>query len=319
MTAVDTEAAVGRLMRFLAVEGVTGREAMIGKELVAALKEAGVPARAIRFDDAHTRIPLPTETGNLIVDLPGRGALAKCRSAALHDAHGHRAAVRRRQAEAAGKKDRQHGEDGARRRQPHGLRGARDAGRRAAAAQARPSAADASVHGARGERPVGGAPCRARRISAARQDGVQLRRPRAADVVIGAVGADRWEVEIFGRASHAGGAPERGISATMIWPRRSPPSAPAAGSAKSEEGRRAPATSARSAAPTAGPPATPPTWSPITCMCAAKAAATTPSSSSRSRRPTRPRSRRRPPGDEQRRARPAALKFTARTDYTRSG
>ena len=38
----------------------------------------------------------------------------------------------------------------------------------------------------------------------------------AADVVIGAVGADRWEVEIFGRASHAGGAPERGISATMI-------------------------------------------------------------------------------------------------------
>lgn len=37
MTAVDIEAAIGRLMRFLAVEGVTGREAMIGKELVAAL------------------------------------------------------------------------------------------------------------------------------------------------------------------------------------------------------------------------------------------------------------------------------------------
>ena len=89
-------------MRFLAVEGVTGREAKIGKELVAALKEAGVPARAIRFDDAHTRIPLPTETGNLIVDLPGRGALAVGRPAAVHDAHGHRAAVRRGEAEAAG-------------------------------------------------------------------------------------------------------------------------------------------------------------------------------------------------------------------------
>src|SRR6476469_1826150 len=38
----------------------------------------------------------------------------------------------------------------------------------------------------------------------------------ASNVVVGAVGADRWEVEIFGRASHAGGAPERGISATMI-------------------------------------------------------------------------------------------------------
>ncbi len=33
---------------------------------------------------------------------------------------------------------------------------------------------------------------------------------------IGAVGADRWQVEIFGRASHAGVAPERGISSTMI-------------------------------------------------------------------------------------------------------
>ena len=75
MVAVDTDAAIARLMRLLAVEGVTGREAMIGRELVAALKEAGVPARCIRFDDAHTRIPLPTETGNLIVDLPGRGAL----------------------------------------------------------------------------------------------------------------------------------------------------------------------------------------------------------------------------------------------------
>jgi len=38
----------------------------------------------------------------------------------------------------------------------------------------------------------------------------------ATAVTIGAVGADRWEVEISGRASHAGGAPERGISSTMI-------------------------------------------------------------------------------------------------------
>ena len=51
MLNVDVETAIERLMRFLAVEGVTGREAKIGKELVAALKEAGVPARAIRFDE----------------------------------------------------------------------------------------------------------------------------------------------------------------------------------------------------------------------------------------------------------------------------
>jgi tripeptide aminopeptidase len=38
----------------------------------------------------------------------------------------------------------------------------------------------------------------------------------ASDVVVGAVGADRWEVEITGKAAHAGVAPERGVSATMV-------------------------------------------------------------------------------------------------------
>jgi len=70
---VDTQAATDRLMRFLAVEGVTGKEAAIGRELTASLKESGVPADTI--DDANTRIPVPTETGNLIVDLPGRGVM----------------------------------------------------------------------------------------------------------------------------------------------------------------------------------------------------------------------------------------------------
>src|SRR5262249_1299636 len=68
---VDEVAAVGRLMRFLAVEGVTGHERAIGREVARSLEEAGVPRRAIRFDTANERIPLPTETGNLIVTLPG--------------------------------------------------------------------------------------------------------------------------------------------------------------------------------------------------------------------------------------------------------
>ena len=72
---VDVKTATDRLMRFLSVEGVTGKEAAIGRELSAALQESGVPASAIRLDDANTRIPVPTETGNLIVDLPGRGAM----------------------------------------------------------------------------------------------------------------------------------------------------------------------------------------------------------------------------------------------------
>ena len=38
----------------------------------------------------------------------------------------------------------------------------------------------------------------------------------AADITIGAVGADRWEVDIHGKASHAGVVPGTGISATMV-------------------------------------------------------------------------------------------------------
>src|SRR3977135_3695882 len=71
MTNIDPSAAVSRLMRFLAIEGVTGQEAAIGRDIAAALKDAGVPAKAIRLDDANTRIPLPTQTGNLVVTLPG--------------------------------------------------------------------------------------------------------------------------------------------------------------------------------------------------------------------------------------------------------
>src|SRR5262245_24863428 len=67
----DADAAIDRLMRFLAVEGVTGREKAIAKEVRQALLEAGVPASAIKYDRAHERIPLPTQTGNLIVTLPG--------------------------------------------------------------------------------------------------------------------------------------------------------------------------------------------------------------------------------------------------------
>jgi tripeptide aminopeptidase len=38
----------------------------------------------------------------------------------------------------------------------------------------------------------------------------------AREVTIGAVGAERWEAEVFGRASHAGVHPEQGISATIV-------------------------------------------------------------------------------------------------------
>ena len=38
----------------------------------------------------------------------------------------------------------------------------------------------------------------------------------AAELITGAVGQENWEVEIKGKASHAGVAPEKGISATLV-------------------------------------------------------------------------------------------------------
>src|SRR5437660_12519670 len=67
----DLNTAVERLMRFLAIEGITGEEEAIGRAVAQDLKNVGVPPKLIRFDRAHEEIPLPTQTGNLIVTLPG--------------------------------------------------------------------------------------------------------------------------------------------------------------------------------------------------------------------------------------------------------
>src|SRR6516164_3199547 len=68
---IDNEQAVRRLLEFLSVEGITGQEKAIGTAVVRALVDAGIPRRAIHFDEANRHIPLPTQTGNLIVQLPG--------------------------------------------------------------------------------------------------------------------------------------------------------------------------------------------------------------------------------------------------------
>src|SRR5436190_568787 len=70
----DREQAIGRLLRFLSIEGITGQEAAIGRAVMRALVAAGVPRRAMRHDRAQEKIPLPTQTGNLIVTLPGTTA-----------------------------------------------------------------------------------------------------------------------------------------------------------------------------------------------------------------------------------------------------
>jgi tripeptide aminopeptidase len=212
---VDTQAATDRLLRFLAVEGVTGKEAAIGRELAAALQESGVPAEAIRLDDANTRIPVPTETGNLIVDLPGRGAMHN-QPRIMFMTHMDTVPL------CAGAKPKLKGRKIVNEAKT-ALGGDNRAGCGVLVTLASELAKQNLDHppitllfcvreesGLYGARYVKtdelGSPA-----MAFNYDGGS-----ASNVTIGAVGADRWHVEIFGRASHAGVAPERGISSTMI-------------------------------------------------------------------------------------------------------
>lgn len=212
---LDTQAAVGRLMRFLSVPGVTGQEAAIGKEIVAALKEAGVPSGAITFDDADTRIPEPTQTGNLIVKLPGNGK--KPTKPLLFMTHMDTVPL------CAGAKPKLHGK-----RIVNEANAALGGDNRTGCAVLVTLAAElarqnlphppltlfftvreeSGLFGAKHVNPADlGGPAM----------GFNVDGKSAADVVVGAIGADRWTVDIHGKASHAGVAPDRGISATMVF------------------------------------------------------------------------------------------------------
>ena len=215
---LDESAAEALLMDFLTVEGITGEERAIAAEIRAALREAGVPARAIAVDDANARIPLPTETGNLVVTLPGRGSLASA-DALIFMTHMDTVPL------CAGAKPKRE-----RRRIVNAARTALGGDNRCGCAVLVSLVAELArqrldhppltlLFTVREESGLWGA----RHVDTDRLGGAGMafnfdgRSP--AHVMIGAIGADRWEAEIQGRAAHAGAAPEKGISATLVLAR----------------------------------------------------------------------------------------------------
>jgi tripeptide aminopeptidase len=209
---LDAAAAEAHLMRFLAVEGVTGQEAAIGEAVIDALTKVGVPRSAIRFDDVHKRIPVPTQTGNLIVDLPGTKAGPRLLFATHLDTVPLCAGAKPR------KEGRRVVSDGT-----TALGGDNRTGCGVLVALAETLIKHALPHPpitllftVREESGLHGA----REL-----DPKDLNHPvlcinvdsqRPADLIIGAVGQENWEVEIVGKAAHAGLAPEKGISATLV-------------------------------------------------------------------------------------------------------
>ncbi len=210
---IDAPIAIQRLMRFLSVEGITGQEAAIAKEIQAALKEAGVPTAAMRFDDANTRIPAPTQTGNLIVNLPGTHKESK---PILFMTHMDTVPL------CAGAKPVR-----AANRITNTANTALGGDNRTGCAalvtlaaelirQKLPHPPITMLFTVREESGLFGAkhvnPADLGDVSM----GFNIDGRAAADITIGAIGADRWEVNIQGKASHAGVYPEHGISASMV-------------------------------------------------------------------------------------------------------
>ena len=59
------------MLELLAIPGGSGNEKAVADQIVKRLREAGCPADAISFDTAHTKTPIKGNVGNLIVKLPG--------------------------------------------------------------------------------------------------------------------------------------------------------------------------------------------------------------------------------------------------------
>ncbi len=208
----NEEQAMARLMRFLAVPGITGQEQAIGEDVVRALVEAGVPATCIRFDQANEKIPLPTQTGNLIVQLPGtKPGPRRLFSTHLDTVPLCAGAVPVRKAD---------------RIVPQGKTALGGDNRTGVAclttmlaelfAKKLPHGPLTVLYTVREESGLWGA----RFVDAADLGkptmGFNVDGGSARSITVAAVGADRWLVEIFGKASHAGVHPERGISATVV-------------------------------------------------------------------------------------------------------
>jgi tripeptide aminopeptidase len=210
--AFDADRAVARLMRFLEVEGVTGQEEAIGREVVKALVETGVPRKAVRFDQANEQIPLPTQTGNLIVTLPGTrpgprrlfmthlDTVPLC-AGAVPVRKGDR--IVPKAATALGGDNRT---------------GVACLVTLAATLLERnlPHPPLTFLFTVREESGLWGARFVRKEDLGDPDEGYNVDGSSASNVTVGATGAERWEVEIRGRASHAGVYPEYGVSATLV-------------------------------------------------------------------------------------------------------
>jgi tripeptide aminopeptidase len=211
-TTIRESRALDHLMGLLSIEGTSGREGRVATAIKKRLRAAGVRPTWMIHDEVHRKIPLDFEIGNLIVKLPGttRGP-RRLFMGHMDTVPLCRGAVPRRKGRriVSSGKTALGGDNRTacaclvtmvetllRRRLPHP-----------------PTTVLFTV----GEE-VGLWGARLVKLAELGQPklGFNIDSGVPAEFVVGALGADRWEVEVRGKSAHAGVHPERGISATLI-------------------------------------------------------------------------------------------------------
>src|SRR5262245_5746926 len=211
---VDTDSAENFLMRFLSLDGVSGQESAIAAAITDELKKLGVPASAIRFDTANKRIPpgMPTQTGNLFADLPGTREGPRL----VFSTHMDTVPLC-----AGAKPKRENGRIV--NANPNGaLGGDNRTGCAVLVSLAEtlikhklPHPPITLIFTVREESRLKGARNMDPKSVNGATMGFNVDSKLASELVTGAVGGETWEADIRGKASHAGVAPEKGISATL--------------------------------------------------------------------------------------------------------
>ena len=209
---IDETRALDHLMDLLAIEGLSGREGKVAGAVREKLVAAGCEPSWIGHDDANKRIPGDYEVGNLIVDLPGTrpgprrlfmghmDTVPLCRGAVPVRRNG--------RIEAEG--DTALGGDN------RTSIGALVTMVETLLAQHVPRPPITVLMTVGEEVGLWGA----RTVELERlgnpEMGFNIDSGAPHVVIIGATGADRWQVDIHGKSSHAGVHPEHGVSAALI-------------------------------------------------------------------------------------------------------
>ncbi|ANM29530.1 hypothetical protein ABI59_07950 [Acidobacteria bacterium Mor1] len=213
--AIDEKRALDHLMKLLALPGPSGGEAKVSEYVRNALIKAGYPKSGIKNDKAHKKIGRGFEIGNLIAKLPGRGSKKKDPRLLFM---GHMDTVPLCKGAVPLRKGKRIVSKG-----NTALGGDNRTSIGALLALAETLAACDLPH-----------PPITLLCTVGEENGLfgalhvnvkDLGNPAMGfnvdsdipgQIVIGAIGADRWEVDVRGISSHAGVHPDHGVSATLI-------------------------------------------------------------------------------------------------------